>query len=51
MMTMTNEFLFKDGLSVKIKILHIHLYLIATKCLWINAFVEDRDNWTQSYRL
>ena len=42
---------FKDGLSLKIKNLDIHLYSIATKYLWNNALVEYIDNWTQSYSL
>ena len=38
----------KDGLSLKIKKLHIHLYFIATQYLWKYALVEDIDNWTWS---
>ena len=41
----------EDGLSLKIKILHIHLFSIATRFLWNNALVEYIDNWTRSYRL
>jgi len=36
--------LFKDGRSLKINILHIHRYLIATPYLWNYALVEDIDN-------
>ena len=43
--------LFKGGISLKIKNLHIHLYLIATKYLWNNALVEYIHNWTRSYSL
>jgi len=39
----------KDGLSLKIKILHIHLYFIATLYLRNYALVEDRDNETLSF--
>ena len=35
---------FKDGLSLKIKKIPIHLYLIATKYLYNNALVEYIDN-------
>jgi len=31
----------KDGLSLKIKNLHIHLYFIATQYIWNYALVED----------
>ena len=41
----------KGGHSLKVKSLHIHLYLIATKYLWDNALVECLDNWTRSYSL
>ena len=41
---MDNECLFKDGFLLKIKQKHIHLYFIAAKFLWINAFVEYKDN-------
>ena len=41
---MDNECLFKDGLSLKKKHQHIHLYFIAAKYLWNNAFVEYKDN-------
>jgi len=34
-------FFVKDGLSFKIKNLHIHWYFTATK---YNAFVENKDN-------
>ena len=30
----------KDGLSLKIKIVDIHLYFIATNYLWNNTLVE-----------
>ena len=46
-----NDPLFKDGLSLKIKNLHIHLYFIATQYLWKYALVDDIDNWTRSYIL
>ena len=39
----------RDGLLLKIKILHIYLYFIATEYWWNNALVEYIDNWTQSY--
>jgi len=42
---------FIDGLSLKIKKLHIQLYFIATQYLWNYALVEDIDNWTPSYML
>ena len=42
---------FKDGLSLKIKKIHIHLYFIATQYLWCYALVKDIDNLTQSYIL
>jgi len=32
---------FKDGLLLKIKNLHIHLYFIVTQYLWNYALVED----------
>jgi len=35
----------KDGLSLKIKNLHIRLYFIATKYLYNNALVEYMGNW------
>jgi len=35
---------FKDGLSLKIKNLNIHLYCITTQYLWNYALVEDIDN-------
>ena len=38
------SFTFKSGLSLKIEKIHIHLYLIAAKYLWNNAFVEYIDN-------
>ena len=41
----------KDGLSLKIKNVHIHLYFTATQYLWNYALVEDIDNWTRSYIL
>ena len=41
----------KDGLSLKAKTLHIHLYFIATQYLWKYALVEDKGNWTRSYIL
>ena len=46
-------FLIKDGLPLKTKNVHIHLYFIATKYLWINALVEYTciDNWTRFYSL
>jgi len=34
----------KDGHSLEIKKIHIHLYFIATKYLWTNALVEYRYN-------
>ena len=40
---MTTASVFKDGLSLKIKILHIQLYFIATQYLWNYALVEDID--------
>jgi len=36
--------LIKDGLSLKVKDLHIHLYFIATKYLQNYALVEYKDN-------
>jgi len=33
----------KDGISLKIKILHMQLYFIATQYLWRYALVEDID--------
>jgi len=33
-----------DGISLKIKISHIHLYFIATQYLGKYALVEDIDN-------
>ena len=41
----------KDGLSLKIKNLDIHLYFIATKYSWNNSLVEDIDNLILSYSL
>ena len=41
----------KDGLSLKIKNVHIHLYFTATQYLWNYALVEDIDNLTWSYIL
>ena len=43
--------LFKDGLSLKILFLHIHLYFIAKQYFCNYAHVEDIDNWTRSYIL
>ena len=34
----------KDGLSLEINKIHIHLYFIAIQYLWKYAFVEDIDN-------
>jgi len=51
LVVLTYSNLFKDGLSLKIKILHIHLYFIATPYLYNYALVEDIDNWTRSYIL
>jgi len=44
LVVLTYSNLFKDGLSLKIKILHIHLYFIATPYLYNYALVEDIDN-------
>ena len=44
---LSNKFmnmLIKDGLSLKVKDLHIHLYFIATKYLQNYALVEYKDN-------
>ena len=42
----------KDGLSLKIKNVHIHLYFIAIQyLLWTYAILKDIDNWTRSYIL
>ena len=40
----TIPYSFKDGLSLKIKIIHIHLYFIATQDLCKYALVEDIDD-------
>ena len=45
---MTTASVFKDGLSLKIKILQIQLYFIATQYLWNYVLVKDIDNWTRS---
>ena len=46
-----NVRIFKSGISMKIKNIHIHLYFKAKKDLWYNALVEYIDNWTRSYFL
>ena len=41
----------KDGLSLKMKISHIHSYFTVTKYLWNNDIVEYVDNWTRPISL
>ena len=36
----------KGGLSLKIKKIHIHLYIELHSTLWKYTLVEDIDNWT-----
>jgi len=45
------HYLLKDGLSLNIKKLHIHLYFIATKYLLNYSLVEYRDNCKRYYSL
>ena len=44
METVALPLILKDGLSLKIESLHIHLYFITTNYLYNNARVEDIDN-------
>ena len=45
------EITLKDVHSLKIKILHNHLYFISTEYLWNKALVEYIDIWTRSCSL